>query len=182
MTELQNSSYIEATISSQHREADRSRSSSAASSSTASSTATRVCACARAREEEQEAAARAAMLRGQYVDCCEYYTASFHRPIARGIQREIATRIKDGMSADVIRAAIDDTMIAPRPSWAYCSAILRNCDMDGVKTLTDWNERKARRQASVNPALQYEQRTYHEDDFGEDFFYDVVAEYGGHST
>ena len=139
------------------------------SSSAASSTATGARACAYARETE----ARAAMLRGQYVDCCEYYAASFHRGIPAGIQREIATRIKQGMTADVIRAAIDDTMLAPRPSWAYCAAILKNCDLDGVKTLSDWNERKARRAREKNPALNYEQRTYTADDFGEDFFIDL---------
>ncbi len=143
------------------------------SSSSASSTATGARACARTREAGQAAEARAALLHGQYVDCCEYYAASFHRGIPAGIQREIATRIKGGMSAEVIRAAIDDTMMAPRPSWAYCSAILRNCDLDNVKTLADWKARKERRLYSSNPALQYEQRHYTDDDFGPDFFIDL---------
>lgn len=146
---------------------------SAGSSSSASSTATGARACARAREAAQEAEVRAALLHGQYVDCCEYYAASFHRGIPAGIQREIATRIKGGMSAEVIRAAIDDTMLAPRPSWAYCAAILRNCDLDGVKSLADWNARKERRQCSSNPALNYEQRQYTDDDYGPDFFIDL---------
>ena len=157
-----------------------SSSASAGSSSSASSTATGARACARTREaDEEEAAAeaRASMLHGQYVDCCEYYAASFHRGISAGIQREIATRIKGGMSAEVIRAAIDDTMLAPRPSWAYCAAILRNCDQDGVKSLADWNARKERRQCSSNPALNYEQRQYTDDDYGPDFFVDVVKHY-----
>lgn len=157
-----------------------SSSASAGSSSSASSTATGARACARTREaDEAEAAAeaRASMLHGQYVDCCEYYAASFHRGIPAGIQREIATRIKGGMSAEVIRAAIDDTMLAPRPSWAYCAAILRNCDQDGVKSLADWMARKERRQSSGNPALNYDQRHYTDDDYGPDFFFDVVKHY-----
>lgn len=157
-----------------------SRSSSAGSTSSASSTATgaRACACAREADEAEAAAeARASMLHGQYVDCCEYYAASFHRGIPAGIQREIATRIKGGMSAEVIRAAIDDTMLAPRPSWAYCAAILRGCDQDGVKSLADWMARKERRQSSGNPALNYDQRHYTNDDYGPDFFFDVVKHY-----
>lgn len=140
------------------------------SSTTGTSTTTR----ARARE-----ATTAAMLHGQYVDCCEYYARAFHRSPAPGIQRELATRIKGGMCADVIRAAIDDTMLAPRPSWAYMAAILRRCDLENIKTLADWNASKMRYQASRNPALNYEQRNYAEDDFGEDFFFDVVSAYGG---
>ncbi len=162
------------------RSSSSSSSASAGSSSSASSTATGARACARTREaDEAEAAAeaRASMLHGQYVDCCEYYAANFHRGIPAGIQREIATRIKGGMSAEVIRAAIDDTMMAPRPSWAYCSAILRNCDLDNVKTLADWEARKKRREYSSNPALQYDQRHYTDDDYGPDFFFDVMAAY-----
>ena len=132
-----------------------------------SSTATRVRACAREADE-------AAMLHGQYVDCCDYFSRSFHRSISPGIQRAFAERIRDGMSADVIRAAIDDTMRAPRPSWAYCEAILKNLDLENVKTLKEWNDRKSRYQTSSNPALNYQQREYHEDEFGEDFFFDVM--------
>ena len=129
-------------------------------SATGSSTGTG----ARARTRE------AALLHGQYVDCCEYYTESFRRAIPHVVQREIAERIRDGMSADVIRLAMDETQTAPRPSWAYCRAILRRCDLEGIRTLKDWNESKARFQGSKNPALDYQQRTYTEDMFGEDFF------------
>ena len=166
----------------QHTEESISISRSSSSATSASTTATRVATGARARayarEAEDEARIRAAMLRGQYVDCCDYYARSFHRAVPAGVQREFATRIKAGMSADVIRAAIDDTMCAPRPSWAYCAAILRNCDLDGVRTLRDWQERKMRYQSASNPALNYEQRTYNEDMFGEDFFIDL-DKYGG---
>lgn len=186
MTQNRFTGDIPATISRQHEanqhsyhnqqpEESISRSSSSATSTT--STATRVATGARARayarEAEDEARIKAAMLRGQYVDCCDYYARSFHRAVPAGVQRELATRIKAGMSADVIRAAIDDTMCAPRPSWAYCAAILRNCDMDGVRTLKDWQERKIQYQSSSNPALNYQQRTYTEDMFGEDFFVDL---------
>ena len=131
---------------------------------------------ARARAREGET--RAAFLHGQYVDCCEYYTQSFRRHIPIVVQRDIAERIRAGMSADVIRVAIDETQMAPRPSWAYTHAILRRCDIEGIKTLEDWRASKQRYESTKNPALQYQQREYHEDDFDEAFFFDVVAEYG----
>ena len=154
----------------QYQEASsRSTSSTTAASS---STTTRACACAR-EEAEAENMARAAILRKQYLDTCEYYAKSFHRAIAPGRPREFATRIKGGMSAEVIKAAIDDTMKAPSPSWAYCAAILRNCDAEQVKTLQQWHDRELRYKSKKNPALNYEQREYHKDDFGEDFFIDL---------
>ena len=174
MTQYRYTGDIPATISGQqqdlhhHYQPDTSTTSSSSSTSTSTTrTTTRVRACAR------EGDPRATMLHGQYVDVCEYYAQAFHRSPAPAIQREIATRIKAGMSADVLRAAIDDTMMAPRPSWAYMAAILRRCDLEGIRTLTDWRTSKDRYQAAKNPALNYEQRTYTEDMFGEDFFIDL---------
>ena len=167
MAEYRITADIPGTITRQHQKREVSSSSRTATGST---TATRV----RAREAE----AHAAMLRGQYVDVCDYFARSFHRSVAPGVQRELATRIKAGMTADVIRAAIDDTMMAPRPSWAYLAAILRRCDLEGIKTLQDWNESKSRYKSSGNPAMNYEQRTYTEDMFGDDFFLDL-DKYGG---
>lgn len=162
------------TITGQHHQNQQTEQSSSSTTTAAgSSTATR--AHARAREAEIVAA----MLHGQYVDCCEYYARAFGRSPAPGIQRELATRIRDGMGADVIRAAIDDTMIAPRPSWAYMAAILRRCDLEGIRTMADWIASKERFQAAKNPALNYEQRNYTEDMFGQDFFVDLDKYAGG---
>ena len=175
MTEYRFTSDTPGTITGQHpQNQPESTSTSNRSSATGSST-TR--ACARAREE-----ARAAMLHGQYVDICTYYAQAFERAPAPGIQRELATRIRDGMSADVLRAAIDDTMMAPRPSWAYMAAILRRCDLENIKTIADWRQSKERYQASRNPALNYSQRTYTDDEYGPDFFLDLdkyFEEHGG---
>lgn len=169
MAEYRITADIPGTITRQHQYQKREESSSRSATGSIT-TATR----ARTREAE----ARAAMLRGQYVDVCDYFARSFHRSVAPGVQRELATRIKAGMTADVIRAAIDDTMMAPRPSWAYLAAILRRCDLEDIKTLQDWNESKSRYKSSGNPAINYEQRTYTEDMFGEDFFIDL-DKYGG---
>ena len=157
------------TITGQHLFSQQREESSSSSTGTSagSSTTTRACARARAREN------RAAMLHGQYVDCCEYYARAFQRSPAPAVLREFATRIKGGMSADVIIAAIDDTMMAPRPSWAYLAAIFRRCDLENIKTMADWKLSKERYQAGKNPALNYAQRQYTEDDFDESFFLDL---------
>lgn len=126
-------------------------------------------ACARTREAE----ATANMLRGQYVDCCQYYTEAFRRAVPVVVQRDIAEHIRDGMTADVIRAAMDETQAAPRPSWAYCRAILRRCDLEGIKTMQQWQESKRQREQRRNPALDYQQREYTEDMFGPEFFLNV---------
>ncbi len=127
---------------------------------------------AHAHAHAREAESKAAMLRGQYLDCCEYYVRSFRRAVVPVIQRDIAVRIKDGMTAEVIMAAMDETQTAPRPSWAYCAAILRRCDAEGIRTLNDWQRSKEQYASSRNPALQYSQREYTADMFGADFFID----------
>ncbi len=172
MSEYRITGDIPQTTTRQNQIEHSSSSSSSSGGSSSSSTTTR--ACARAREES-----RASMLHGQYVEVCEYYAQAFHRSPAPGIQRELAVRIRDGMNADVIRAAIDDTMLAPRPSWAYMAAILRRCDLEGIRTMQEWQTSKERFQAGRNPALNYEQRNYTEDMFGEDFFVDLDKYAGG---
>lgn len=128
---------------------------------------------ARTREnaaQDTEADSRANMLYGQYQDTCLYYAESFRRSITPVIQRQIAELIKGGMSGEVIRMAIDETQMAPRPSWAYCAAILRRCERDGINTLADWMEDRRRYQSRMNPAMNYEQRRYTDEDYGPDFF------------
>lgn len=180
MTNLRNTGDIPETITGHpyyHQNQESTTTSTSSASTGTSTTRSTTRACARAREE-----ARAAMLHGQYVDVCTYYAQAFERAPAPGIQRELATRIRDGMSAEVLRAAIDDTMMAPRPSWAYMAAILRRCDLENIKTITDWRQSKERYQASRNPALNYSQRTYTDDEYGQDFFLDLdkyFEEHGG---
>lgn len=126
---------------------------------------------------EEERRSRAAILAGWHSDACMYYQDCFDRKITPGVQRDIANALVEGFSLDLLRAIMDETLCAPRPSWAYCLAILRRCERDGLRTLEDWKrdrEAWASRKAS-NPALQYAQREYREEDFGEDFFFDVVA-------
>ncbi len=74
---------------------------------------------------------------------------------------------------------------------AYMDKLIREWAAGGVQTLEDARTQNARALASMREpaqagapaaapaALNYEQREYKEEDFGDDFFFDVVKEYGG---
>lgn len=93
------------------------------------------------------------------------------------IKRQMAEAIAKGMTGECLMAIIDETMEAPRPSWAYCKAIIRRCEGSGIKKLADWEEDRRRHEAGKNPALDYDQRTYNEEDFGEEFFFNYEKFY-----
>lgn len=102
-----------------------------------------------------------------------YFAENYMRPPAPLARREIATIIKNGMTAECLKALMDESQRAPRPSWGYCMAIVRRCEASGIKTLADWKADCMRRESSRNPALNYKQREYSEEDFGPDFFVDL---------
>jgi len=155
----------------QNQRAEQPQESNSVLSSTSTGSTTtgaRAYACARVSDAKDDG--RANMLYGQYQDACQYYAENFRRSITPVIQRQLAELIRDGMSVDVIRMAIDETQMAPRPSWAYCAAILRRCENSGIRTLAQWQEDKRQYASRLNPALNYEQRRYTDDDYGPDFF------------
>lgn len=59
------------------------------------------------------------------------------------------------------------------------SAILRGYLRDGIRTVGDAKAAKAKRKTQLdhkpqdNPALNFEQREYKDEDFGDDFFIDL---------
>lgn len=107
---------------------DRYRSSSTSSSTTGSR------ACARAREEE----AYDRVL----DDLGAYYCRMLDRPTCPAIVRaDMRWAMRQGMEPSVIAAAIDDTTIAPAPSWRYAMAIIVRCIREGCKTLEAWDDR-----------------------------------------
>lgn len=65
-------------------------------------------------------------------------------PIGR---QRIAERLAEGVEAELIAEVIDQTSAAPRPSWAYCSAILDRLKREGISTLSDYQQRQAARRA-----------------------------------
>lgn len=146
-------------------------SSSSGGSSSGTGARARVRACAR---EDTTTTTTAQLMHGYYIDCCEYYADTFRRVPAPGIRREIAEHIKGGMTAECIKAIMDETQAAPRPSWAYCRAILQRCDLDNIKTLTDWQRDRQRRESAKNPALNYQQREYKDEDFDVSYFEDLT--------
>ncbi len=124
-------------------------------------------------EEARRAVAKAEMMHGWYKECCQYYAENYQRAPAPIVRKEIAEIIKNGMTAECLKAVIDESQNAYRPSWSYCKAILRRCDVFGIRTLADWNADKGRRESARNPALAYQQREYSDEDFGPDFFMDM---------
>lgn len=92
----------------------------------------------------------------------------------------------DDVPEDLIRFAIDEACSNGAPRWAYVSSILSGYIRDGIKTVGDAKAAKAKRQAERqggktqldrkpqdNPALNFEQREYKDEDFGDDFFIDL---------
>ena len=122
---------------------------------------------------EEAALSKAEMMHGWYKECCQYYAENYLRAPAPVIRREIAEIIRNGMTADCLKAIMDETQNAARPSWAYCKAIVNRCVAYDIKTLNDWQRDRARREAARNPALAYQQREYSDEDFGPDFFMDM---------
>lgn len=85
----------------------------------------------------------------------------------------------EDLPADVIRFAIDEGCANGAPRWSYVSAILRGYLRDGIRTVGDAKAAKAKRKTQLdrkpqdNPALNFEQREYKDEDFGDDFFIDL---------
>ena len=118
----------------------------------------------------QTETARAEMLHGWYIDSCEYYADSFRRTPTVSIRRDIAFIIRDGMTAECLKAIMDESQRAAAPSWNYCMAIIRRCKRDGIMTLADWHRDRQRREAEQNSALRFNERAYQDSDFGPEFF------------
>jgi len=89
---------------------------------------------------------------------------------------------REDLPDDLIRHALDIAADNTR-SWAYVKGILNRYLDEGIKTLADAEAQEAKRREQKrngvgkakepNPALNYEQRTYTEKDFGDDFFVDL---------
>ena len=116
---------------------------------------------------------RAELLHGWYKECCEYYAENYLRPPAPVARRELALIIKNGMTAECLKAIMDESQKAPRPSWGYAKAIVQRCEAYGIRTLQDWRDDQARREIARNKALSYQQRDFSAEDVGGDFFVDM---------
>lgn len=94
----------------------------------------------------------------------------------------------DDLPEELIRYAIDQGCAAGKRTWAYVRAILNSYVAAGIKTV---GEAKAKDDAHAqgakqaqasrqNPALNYPQRDYKAEDFGDGFYFDPEKQgYGG---
>ena len=64
-----------------------------------------------------------------------YYRDNFERRIPSSVEIEVSELLRAGMERELIEAAIDEAMAAPRPSWAYARAVLARCWRDGIRTV-----------------------------------------------
>ena len=66
--------------------------------------------------------------------------------------RAMADRyLRGGMEMGVLMAAMDETMLAPRPSWQYWAAIVGRCFREGYHTMEAWETRREQFAASRRP-------------------------------
>ena len=108
----------------------------------------------------------------------EAYASGNLQYLSPGNMEELGV-FKSDLPDDVIRFAIDEACANGAPRWSYVAAILRGYVQNGVRTVGDAKEAKekhkgrADRSPQSNPALNYAQREYKAEDFGDDFFIDL---------
>lgn len=101
------------------------------------------------------------------VDRVMAYAITGGLPDSDGIRAYVA-RMIDALSADVVMAALDDTWLAPHPSWRYLMAICRRLQAAGIRTREQWDAdaaqfaaRRSAAGAGARPrALQCSERQY----------------------
>lgn len=101
-----------------------------------SSTTTRTGAGARAREEIE--------LREQQLERLMAYAKDGGLPDTPAMRAYNRRLLDDDFSIRVLRAAMDETMMAPRPTWHYYAAIMRRLEHQGVRMYYQWEERQQR--------------------------------------
>ena len=92
-------------------------------------------------------------------------------PMNYFVAQEIEKAVQQGLTVANVLEAIQITSFAPRPSAAYLRAVLRNWIRDGVS-----HRQQAPQKSSwwkQNPALNYEQREYKNEDFEDDSFLEI---------
>lgn len=97
-----------------------------------SSTTTRT----RAREEIE--------LREQQLDRLMAYAKDGGLPDTPAMRAYNRRLLDADMSIRVLMAAMDETMMAPRPTWHYYAAIMRKLEAQGIRMYYQWEERQAR--------------------------------------
>lgn len=124
------------------------------------------------------------------ADTLEAYAAGNLQYLSPRNMEELLS-FRDDLPDDLIRYGIDQGCAAGKRTWAYVRAILNAYIAQGIKTVGDAKAKdeqhaqtsKQAATARSNPALNYPQRDYKPDDFGEDFFFNPLKHgYGGEDT
>ena len=95
-------------------------------------------------------------------------------PMNYFVAQEIEKAVQQGLTVANVLEAIQITSFAPRPSAAYLRAVLRNWIRDGVSHCQAPQKSSWWQQ---NPALNYEQREYRNEDFEDDSFLEIGRKY-----
>lgn len=90
---------------------------------------------AHAREERSAAPSEMSEYEMDMRWLASYYRDSFERRIPSSVEIEVSELLRAGMERELIEAAIDEAMAAPRPSWAYARAVLARCWREGIRTV-----------------------------------------------
>lgn len=142
---------------------------------------TRANACAR--DTRAYARAREA-LPDQLQEIAEIFADVFSRPLSPWYRQQVEGYLSSGVQPDMICAVIAYTAGAPRPSWAYASAVLDRQIAQGARTAADFqgnvsswrNSRSAAAPVKRVVEQQYGQREYKPgqfDDIPEDLLADL---------
>lgn len=99
-------------------------------------------------------------------DLVSLYTEECNLQALPFVHRMINEYLQAGFEDLMIAEAIMRTAMAPKPSWYYLQAIMRNCKNTGIYTYDDFVSKNHRREKSrKRTAFQdYQQREYTEEE------------------
>ena len=88
-------------------------------------------------------------------DIARYYRDTLGCVMPPMAKRDVAAAIEAGLEPQLVIIALDETALAPRPSWAYARAILRRLLREGVYDEQAYNRRQARYKARKSDDLPF---------------------------
>ena len=74
----------------------------------------------------------------EWQDLLDAYEDVMGRAMPRFVQSEVEAFLRSGVQMDMVKAIIEYTACAPRPSWAYARTVLYRSEERGMKTATDF--------------------------------------------
>lgn len=88
-------------------------------------------------------------------DIARYYRDTLGCVMPPMAKRDVEAAIEAGLEPQLVMTALDETALAPRPSWAYARAILRRLLREGVYDEQAYNRRQARFKARKSDDLPF---------------------------